>query len=192
MRSENLQLCYKNDGHPHLPRSVKSSEGNRSIKHFPRRWQATKYLQGDSSEFLSERSVDAGTSSCQAEDRRLPRLPCVPPPASHPHKPESHQKSHRKALFIYSITISLVNTAKVITVEMYYCCQEGLAISLTRLVFEIVIWVVFKEFPHFCMAGLNKLIVCISDSDMVLWKRSEVPKAFPHSGHNMSFAMSMA
>ena len=53
---------------------------------------------------------------------RLPRLPCVPPPASHPHKPESHQKSHRKALFIYSITISLVNTAKVITVEMYYCC----------------------------------------------------------------------
>ena len=39
----------------HLPRSVKSSEGNRSIKHFPRRWQATKYLEGNSSEFLSER-----------------------------------------------------------------------------------------------------------------------------------------
>ena len=39
----------------HLPRSVKSSEGNRSIKHFPRWCKATKYLEGNSSEFLSER-----------------------------------------------------------------------------------------------------------------------------------------
>ena len=78
----------------HLPRSVKSSEGNRSIKNFPRWWQATKYLEGNSSEFLSDRLVDVGASSCQAEDGRLPRLPCVPPPASHPHKPESHQESH--------------------------------------------------------------------------------------------------
>ena len=78
----------------HLPRPVKSSEGNRSIKNFPRWWQATKYLEGNSSEFLSDRLVDVGASSCQAEDGRLPRLPCVPPPASHPHKPESHQESH--------------------------------------------------------------------------------------------------
>ena len=82
------------EGHGHLPRSVKSSEGNRSIKNFPRWWQATKYLEGNSSEFLSDRLVDVGASSCQAEDGRLPRLPCVPPPASHPHKPESHQESH--------------------------------------------------------------------------------------------------
>ena len=78
----------------HLPRPVKSIEGNRSIKNFPRWWQATKYLEGNSSEFLSDRLVDVGAGSCQAEDGRLPRLPCVPPPASHPHKPESHQESH--------------------------------------------------------------------------------------------------
>ena len=78
----------------HLPWPVKSSGQNRSIKHFPRWWQTTKYLEGNSSEFLSDRLVDVGASSCQAEDGRLPRLPCVPPPASHPHKPESHQESH--------------------------------------------------------------------------------------------------
>ena len=82
------------DDQAHLPRPVKSSEGNRSIKNFPRWWQATKYLEGNSPEFLSDRLVDVGASSCQAEDGRLPRLPCVPPPASHPHKPESHQESH--------------------------------------------------------------------------------------------------
>ena len=53
----------------------------------------------------------------------------------------------------------LFNFAKVITVEMYYCCKEGLAIFVTKLVFEMVIWVVFKELPFpfahpgfFCVA----------------------------------------
>ena len=39
----------------HLPRPVKISGGNRSIKHFPRWWQAKKYLERNSSEFLSDR-----------------------------------------------------------------------------------------------------------------------------------------
>ena len=60
----------------------------------------------------------------------------------------------------------LLNSAKVITVEMYDCCKEGLAIFITRLVFEMVVWVVFKELPDFCMTGLNKLIICVSQSLM--------------------------
>ena len=78
--------------HTHLPGPVESRESNRSIKHFPHRLHTTKYLEGFV--FLSDRLVDAGASSCQAEDGRQPRLPGVPPPANHPHKPESHQESH--------------------------------------------------------------------------------------------------
>ena len=60
----------------------------------------------------------------------------------------------------------LLYSAKVITVEMNYCCEEGFTIFVTRLVFEMIVWVVFKELLDFSMTGLNKLIICISQSLM--------------------------
>ena len=60
----------------------------------------------------------------------------------------------------------LLYSAKVITVEMNNCCEEGLAIFVTRLVLEMVVWVVFKELLDFSMTGLNKLIICVSQSLM--------------------------
>ena len=68
-----------------------------------------------------------------------------------------YKKLLRIVLFIF---------AKVITVEMYYWCKEGLTIFVTRLVFEMIVWVVFKELLDFSMTGLNKLIICISQSLM--------------------------
>ena len=44
-------------------------------------------------------------------------------------------------------TILLLYTAKVITVEMYYCCEEGLTISVAILVFEFVIWMCLASTP---------------------------------------------
>jgi len=44
---------------------------------------------------------------------------------------------------------------------MYYCCKEGLTISGTILLLELVIWMVVKELLHFCMTGLNELIICV-------------------------------
>ena len=43
----------------------------------------------------------AGASSCQAADWRHPRLYGVPPPVTHPHRPESHQESHYCAMCKY-------------------------------------------------------------------------------------------
>ena len=47
---------------------------------------------------------------------------------------------------------------------MYYCCKEGLTISGTILLLELVIWMVVKELLHFCMTGLNELIICVLQS----------------------------
>ena len=55
-------------------------------------------------------------------------------------------------------------TAKVITVELYNCCMDSLAILFTSLVLEVVIWVVFKELFNFGVAGFNKLVICVPQS----------------------------
>ena len=60
--------------------------------------------------------------------------------------------------------IHTLNKTKVIAVEMYYCCKEGLTISGTILLLELVIWMVVKELLHFCMTGLNELIICVLQS----------------------------
>ena len=60
----------------------------------------------------------------------------------------------------------LLHTAKVITVELYDRCQDSLAIFVTRLVLVVIIWMVFKELLDFCMAGFNKLIVCVPQSQI--------------------------
>ena len=66
--------------------------------------------------------------------------------------------------FIKRKNVLFLNKTKVIAVEMYYCCKEGLAISVTILVFELVIWMVVKELLHFCMTGVNELIICVLQS----------------------------
>ena len=55
----------------------------------------------------------------------------------------------------------LLCTAKVISVELYDPCQDSLATFVTRLVVVDIIWMVFKEVLDFCMAGFDKLVICV-------------------------------
>ena len=68
-----------------------------------------------------------------------------------------------------------LNSAKVITVEMYYCCKEGLAIFITRLVFEMVVWVIIFLSVYFITfftlkLDFKMLFLCLESTSFAISK----------------------